>query len=55
LHLHTYIHILLLYLPSYPLSPSLLPSHRYYNSNWFIASIFLHSTLIPFLWWFQPV
>jgi hypothetical protein len=26
--------------------------HMYYNPNWFV-SIFLHSTLIPFLWWFQ--
>jgi hypothetical protein len=27
----------------------------YYNPNWFISSIFLHSTLVLFLWWFQPV
>jgi hypothetical protein len=25
----------------------------YHNTNWFISSIFLHSTLVPFLWWFQ--
>jgi hypothetical protein len=29
--------------------------YRHYNSNWFISSNFLHSTLVPFLWWFQPV
>jgi hypothetical protein len=28
--------------------------YMYYNPNWFI-SIFLHSTLVPFLWWFQLV
>jgi hypothetical protein len=22
----------------------------FYNHNWFISSIFLHSTLVPFLW-----
>jgi hypothetical protein len=27
----------------------------YYNPNWFISSIFLLSTLVPFLWWFQQV
>jgi hypothetical protein len=27
----------------------------YYNLNWFISSIFLLSTLAPFLWWFQQV
>jgi hypothetical protein len=25
----------------------------YYNPNWFISTIFLLSTLVPFLWWFQ--
>jgi hypothetical protein len=27
--------------------------YMYYNPNWFIPSIFLISTLVPFLWWFQ--
>jgi hypothetical protein len=27
----------------------------YYNPNCFTSSIFLHSTLVPFLWWFQQV
>jgi hypothetical protein len=27
----------------------------YHNPKWFIPSIFLLSTLIPFLWWFQRV
>jgi hypothetical protein len=27
----------------------------YYAPNWFITSIFLLSTLVPFLWWFQQV
>jgi hypothetical protein len=27
----------------------------YYNLNWLISSIFLPSTLVPFLWWFQQV
>jgi hypothetical protein len=26
--------------------------YMYYNPNWFICSIFLLSTLVPFLWWF---
>jgi hypothetical protein len=26
--------------------------YMYYNWNWFISSIFLFSTLVPFLWWF---
>jgi hypothetical protein len=26
----------------------------YYNPNW-VISIFLLSTLVPFLWWFQQV
>jgi hypothetical protein len=26
----------------------------YYNPNWFISSNFCHSTLVSFLWWFQP-
>jgi hypothetical protein len=25
----------------------------YYHPNWFIPSIFLLSTLVSFLWWFQ--
>jgi hypothetical protein len=29
--------------------------YMYYNDNWFISSTFLHSTLVPFLWQFQPV
>jgi hypothetical protein len=29
--------------------------YMYYNPNWFIFSIFLHSTLVPFLWCFQLV
>jgi hypothetical protein len=29
--------------------------YMYYNLNWFISSIFLLSTLAPFLWWFQLV
>jgi hypothetical protein len=29
--------------------------HIYYSPIWFISSIFLLSTLVPFLWWFQPV
>jgi hypothetical protein len=29
--------------------------YMYYKSNWFTSCIFLHSTLIPFLWYFQPV
>jgi hypothetical protein len=32
-----------------------LPLYMYYNSNWFILSIFSLSTLVPFLWWFQQV
>jgi hypothetical protein len=27
--------------------------YMYYNPNWFVSSIFLLSTLVPFLWWFQ--
>jgi hypothetical protein len=27
----------------------------YCNPNWFISSIFLYFTLVPFLWWFQLV
>jgi hypothetical protein len=27
----------------------------YHNSNWFISCDFLHSALVPFLCWFQPV
>jgi hypothetical protein len=27
----------------------------YYNLNWFISSIFLLSTLVPFLGWFQQI
>jgi hypothetical protein len=27
----------------------------YYNTNCFIYFIFLHITLVPFLWWIQPV
>jgi hypothetical protein len=27
----------------------------YYNPNWFISTIFLLSTLVPFLWWFQQI
>jgi hypothetical protein len=27
--------------------------YTYYNPNWFIPSIFLLSTLVPFLRWFQ--
>jgi hypothetical protein len=26
----------------------------HYNPNWFISSIFLHSTLVPILLCFQP-
>jgi hypothetical protein len=29
--------------------------YMYYNPNWFIFSIFLHSTLLPSLWWFQLI
>jgi hypothetical protein len=29
--------------------------NMYYNLNWFISSIFLLSTLVPFLWWLQQV
>jgi hypothetical protein len=29
--------------------------YMYYNPNWFISSNFLHSILIPFLWWFQLI
>jgi hypothetical protein len=29
--------------------------YMYYNSTWFVSSIFLHSTLVPFLQWFQPL
>jgi hypothetical protein len=29
--------------------------YMHYNPNWFISSIFLHSALVPFLWWFQLV
>jgi hypothetical protein len=29
--------------------------YMFYNLNWFISSIFLLSTLVPFLWWFQQV
>jgi hypothetical protein len=29
--------------------------YMYYNSNWFIFSIFLLSILMQFLWWFQQV
>jgi hypothetical protein len=28
--------------------------YMYHSLVWFISSIFL-STLVPFLWWFQPV
>jgi hypothetical protein len=28
---------------------------QFHNRNWFILSIFLLSTLVPFLWWFQHV
>jgi hypothetical protein len=36
---------------------SLWHSHEYiyYDANWFISSVFLLSTLVPFLWWFQQV
>jgi hypothetical protein len=27
--------------------------YMHYKPNWFISSTFLHSTLVPFLWWFQ--
>jgi hypothetical protein len=27
--------------------------NMYYNLNWFTPCIFLLSTLVPFLWWFQ--
>jgi hypothetical protein len=30
-------------------------AYMYYNPDWFIPSIFLISTLIFFLWWFQQV
>jgi hypothetical protein len=29
--------------------------YMYYNTSWFILSIFLLSTLVLFLWWFQQV
>jgi hypothetical protein len=29
--------------------------YMYYNPNWFVSPIFLHSTLVPFLWWLQTV
>jgi hypothetical protein len=29
--------------------------YMYYNPYWFISSNFLHSTLVTFLLWFQPV
>jgi hypothetical protein len=29
--------------------------YMYYNPNCSICSIFLPSTLVPFLWWFQEV
>jgi hypothetical protein len=29
--------------------------YTYYNWNCFISSIFLLSTLVPVLWWFQQV
>jgi hypothetical protein len=29
--------------------------YMYYNPSWFIPSIFLLSTLVPFLWWSQQV
>jgi hypothetical protein len=29
--------------------------YMYYNLYWFISSIFLLSTLVPFLWWFHQV
>jgi hypothetical protein len=28
-------------------------AYMYENPDWFITSIFLLSTLVPFLWWFQ--
>jgi hypothetical protein len=30
-------------------------AYMYYNANWFIPSIFLLSTLVPFLSWFQQI
>jgi hypothetical protein len=27
--------------------------YMYYNPNWFMSSIFLFSTIVCFLWWFQ--
>jgi hypothetical protein len=53
LHLHAYVHIFAPYSPFYSLSPSLLPSHWFHN--WFISSNFLHSSSVPFLWYFQLV
>jgi hypothetical protein len=29
--------------------------YMYYSTIWFISSIFLLSTLVPFLWWFHLV
>jgi hypothetical protein len=29
--------------------------YMYYNGNWFISSIFLLCTLVPFLWWFHQL
>jgi hypothetical protein len=29
--------------------------YMYFKLNWFVASIFLLSTLVSFLWWFQQV
>jgi hypothetical protein len=26
---------------------------KFYNPDWFISSVFLLSTLVPLLWWFQ--
>jgi hypothetical protein len=27
--------------------------YMFYNSNWFMPSVFFLSTLVPYLWWFQ--
>jgi hypothetical protein len=37
---HSYTEVFLWYFPLF----------MYYNSNWFMSSNFLHSTLVPFLW-----
>jgi hypothetical protein len=29
--------------------------YMYYNNKWLISSNFFHTTLVPFLWWLQPV